>query len=111
MILVGVTGSLVLVLAGLLVYWRTTGDLSISSDTGVYLSAEGFAGLLGDLFRRGTAAGSGLGLMTLGIVVLILTPLARVVASLAFFAWKREPRYVVLTLVVLVILSVSLAAH
>ena len=111
MLLAGVASCLALEIAGIAVYWRVTGDLAISSQPAVYLSSEGFFPLLGELFRHGAAGQSGLGLMTAGIVVLILTPLARVVASLLYFAWKRDARYLFLTLVVLVILVLSLALH
>jgi uncharacterized membrane protein len=42
------------------------------------------------------------GLMGLGVLVLIFTPIARVVASLGFFARARDRPYVALTLIVLV---------
>jgi uncharacterized membrane protein len=111
MLLGGVAASLALEVAGIVVYWFAEGGLSVSRDPAAFLTAEGFFTLLGDMFRQGAARRSGLGLMTVGIVILILTPLARVVISLLFFAWKREPKYVVLTLLVLVILLVSLAVH
>ena len=49
--------------------------------------------------------------MTLGILVLILTPYIRVVVSIVYFARERDYRYVLLTLFVLVVLSLSLALH
>jgi uncharacterized membrane protein len=109
MLLGGVAASLALELAGIVVYWKAVGGFSISRDPTAFLTAEGFFTLLGDLFRY--ARQSGLGLMTVGIVILILTPLARVVISLLFFAWKRDVKYLALTLLVLVILSLSLALH
>jgi uncharacterized membrane protein len=111
MLLAGVAACLALEIAGIAVYWRARGHLAISSQPAVYLSSEGFFPLLGELFRHGAARQSGLGLMTAGIVVLILTPLARVVASLAYFAWRRDAKYLFLTSLVLVILVVSLALH
>ena len=45
-----------------------------------------------------------------GLLLLILTPIARVAFSLAGFAFERDWTYVVLTFVVLAILVYSLAA-
>ena len=45
----------------------------------------------------------------LGLLLLILTPVARVSFSLAGFAWERDRTYVALTAVVLVILIYSLS--
>lgn len=108
---IGVAAGLALQIAGMLVYWRTAGGLAISSDPSVFLSAEGFFTLLGDLFRPEAARQAGLGLMTVGIVVLILTPLARVITSVVYFAARRDAKYLVLTLLVLAILLASLALH
>ena len=46
-----------------------------------------------------------------GLLLLILTPIARVAFSLAGFALERDGTYVVLTFIVLAILIYSLAAH
>ncbi|HUI79679.1 MAG TPA: DUF1634 domain-containing protein [Bryobacteraceae bacterium] len=44
-----------------------------------------------------------------GLILLIATPVARVVFSLAAFAWERDWTYVVITLIVLAVLTYSLA--
>jgi uncharacterized membrane protein len=48
------------------------------------------------------------GLIELGLLLLILTPIARVVFSIAAFALERDRMYVVITTLVLVILLYSL---
>lgn len=53
-------------------------------------------------------AGSGRGLIQLGLLVLIATPIARVVFSVIGFMRQRDWLYVVITIVVLTILVVSL---
>ena len=45
-----------------------------------------------------------------GLLLLIATPVARVVLSLAAFGWQRDWTYVVITLLVLAVLAYSLAA-
>jgi uncharacterized membrane protein len=54
------------------------------------------------------AAGSGRGVIQLGLLLLIATPVARVVFSVFAFARQRDLTYVLLTLVVLAVLLVSL---
>jgi uncharacterized membrane protein len=55
------------------------------------------------------SSGDGLGIMQLGLLLLIATPVARVAFSLAAFAVQRDRLYVVVTLVVLVVLTFSIA--
>jgi uncharacterized membrane protein len=49
--------------------------------------------------------------MTLGLIILILTPFIRAVAFVIYFAWSKNLKYVVITLFVLVVLTISLALH
>ena len=60
---------------------------------------------------RDAAAFSGRGLIQLGLLVLVATPVARVALSLVVFAVQRDRTYVVVTLVVLVLLLLSLTGH
>jgi uncharacterized membrane protein len=53
------------------------------------------------------SSGDGLGIMQLGLLLLIATPVARVAFSLAAFAVQRDRLYVVVTLVVLGVLTFS----
>ena len=53
-------------------------------------------------------AGSGRGLIQLGLLLLIATPVARVAFSLVAFARQRDRLYVVVTLLVLTVLVYSL---
>jgi uncharacterized membrane protein len=64
------------------------------------------AGILGD-----AAAASGRGLIQLGLVVLIATPVGRVAFAAAAFALQRDRTYVVVTLAVLGLLLLSLTGH
>lgn len=51
----------------------------------------------------------GRGIIQLGLLILIATPVARVVFSIAAFAMERDSLYVYVTILVLVILIFSLA--
>ena len=57
---------------------------------------------------RSAANGDGRGMLALGLLLLIATPVARVVISLAEFVRERDWTYVVLTAVVLGVLATSL---
>jgi uncharacterized membrane protein len=53
-------------------------------------------------------SGSGASIIALGLLVLIATPIARVIFAVIGFARERDMLYTVISLVVLVILAVSL---
>jgi len=55
----------------------------------------------------GVRHGQATGLLTAGLLVLVLTPLVRVVASLGHYARARDRTYLAFTVVVLVLLGVS----
>ncbi len=59
---------------------------------------------------RAAASLSGPGIIQLGLVLLIATPIARVALSAYAFARERDIQYVVITLVVLALLAYSLFA-
>ena len=59
----------------------------------------------------GVLAGSGRALIQLGLLLLIATPVARVVFSVAAFALERDRIYVAITLFVLAVLLWSLAGY
>lgn len=63
-----------------------------------------FAGIIGSAFQ-----GESRGIIQLGLLLLIATPVARVVFSVFAFALQRDRIYVVLTLIVLCVLLFSLA--
>ena len=61
----------------------------------------------GGMFRR-LGQGQPLALVTMGLLVLLLTPILRVVISVVIFALERDWRYTTITLLVLIILLISL---
>jgi len=63
-----------------------------------------FSGILAD-----AAAFRGRGIIQLGLLLLIATPVARVAFSVVAFALERERLYVIVTLTVLAVLLFSLA--
>jgi uncharacterized membrane protein len=61
---------------------------------------------LGDVFH-GLGQGDPLAILALGLIVLLLTPVARVLISIFAFARERDWLYVAITTLVLLILLVS----
>jgi uncharacterized membrane protein len=61
------------------------------------------SGILGDAW-----SGRGRGLIQLGLLLLIATPVMRVVVSVGVFALQRDRRYVAITLFVLAVLLYSM---
>lgn len=60
---------------------------------------------------RLAASGDGRGIIALGVLLLIATPIARVALSVAAFAARREPLYVTATLIVLAVLLYGFAGQ
>jgi len=60
---------------------------------------------------RGALALDPASLIALGLVVLVLTPVARVVFALLAFAEQRDRLYVIFTLIVLAVLAIGLTGH
>ncbi len=111
LLVVGVMISLILVTAGILVYYLHSGGIGISQASSRFLRERNFFYFLLDLFRGRGGQDSGLWLITLGIAVLILTPYARVILSFVYFMLRRDWKYTLFTLFVLVLLTISLTAH
>jgi uncharacterized membrane protein len=65
---------------------------------------RGFAGIVRDAF-----SGSGRGLVQLGLLLLVATPVARVAFTAIAFAYERDRTYVLVALLVLSLLLKSLA--
>ena len=57
----------------------------------------------------GLAHGSGLAIVLLGLLVLVLTPLSRVVVSVLLFSASRDRAFTAITLAVLAVLIASIA--
>lgn len=68
---------------------------------------ENIAGLLRDTFH-GIVQGRGYYIIELGVLLLIATPIMRVLLSLVAFAFEKDRLYVCLTAIVLVIITISM---
>jgi uncharacterized membrane protein len=109
-LITGVALSLVLEAAGLFLLYRSWGGLAISHDNRVILRAPSFFIFLGQL-ASASFSGWPLRLITLGLMILILTPYVRTLLSVVYFASERNLTYLAVTLFVLLVLTASLLIH
>jgi uncharacterized membrane protein len=109
-LIIGVVTSLLFEITGIILFYHTYGSLAISHDSRMFLRGENFFIFLAQLFS-GSSASLSIRLITLGIAVLILTPYVRAMLSVIYFAVRGNGKYLVITLFVLTILTISLLVH
>ena len=109
LLIVGVIISLVLEVIGVVIFYRSHGSLNILQAGSMFIQGHDFFSFIGEQFKKPQE--SGLLFIIVGIIVLILTPYVRVVASVFYFAREKNIKYVWITLFVLVVITLSLALH
>jgi uncharacterized membrane protein len=110
-LITGVLMSLFLEVAGMVLLYRTSHSTAISHDKSKFIQGKNFFTFLYRIPFETTPGITALRLMILGVAVLILTPYVRAIMSVLYFASMKNIKYLVITLFVLAILSVSLAMH
>ncbi len=111
MLITGVAISLLLEILGVVLLYREYGNLAISRDAGLFIRGRDFFSFIFQQFAGNHPLGPGILLITAGIIVLILTPYIRLVASVVYFAAEKNMKYVVITLFVLIVVTLSLTLH
>jgi len=103
---VGVLLAALVVLAGAVLYLvRHGGDVpDYRVFRGEPLDLRGYGAIVRDAF-----SGSGRGIVQLGLLILVATPVARVAFTAVAFAVERDRTYVLIALLVLALLLKSLA--
>ena len=110
-LIVGVAISLALEGAGMALLLLHSHSTAISWESHALIHGRGFFTFLGGLATEMPAVSSPLYLMTLGIVILLLTPYIRAAMSVFYFASVKNVKYLIITLFVLAILTISLTIH
>jgi uncharacterized membrane protein len=109
LLIAGVIISLVLEVIGVGIFYRSYGSLNISQSGSMFIQGHDFFSFIVEQFKK--TQESGILFIIAGIVVLILTPYVRVVASVFYFAREKNIKYVWITLFVLVVITLSLVLH
>lgn len=111
-LMVGVMTSLIMEAVGLVLYAMDKGTTEIGlSDPEAYISSQDFFAYVIGVVTLTLSDFNYASVMALGLALLMLTPYLRVVASVIYFAFSRNYKYVVITLIVLAMLTVSLITH
>ena len=111
LLIIGVITSLLLEVVGIVLLYRFYGRLDISQDTSVFIQGRDFFSFIYRQIATKQSAGPGVLFMTAGIIVLILTPYIRLLTSVVYFAVEKNIKYVVITLFVFIVVTLSLALH
>ncbi len=107
----GVVISLLFEVAGMIRYYHSQGHFRILEDRSQFIHGSNFFYFLIEFVRGGYAHRKWIFLMTLGIAFLMLTPYLRVILSVFFFLKEKNIKYIVITLFVLALLTISLILH
>jgi uncharacterized membrane protein len=111
-LILGVLASVIIEAAGITGYYSMIGNLNISFQPSFAMKGTDFFGYAWKLAQElSMGAWSPMQLLSLGIVVLMLTPYLRVVASVLYFGFTKNPKYLFITLFVLTVLTASLLEH
>lgn len=111
LLMVGVVVSVTLITIGIILYSVTYGNSQVSQAKSVFISGQNFFAFTVYQIQHLFGQQNALLYMTLGLIILMLTPYIRAIASVIAFAWEKHYKYVLITLFVLVVLTLSLALH
>jgi uncharacterized membrane protein len=111
LLITGVIVSLILEIVGVVLLYRSYGNLNSSQEAGVYIKGHDFFSFIYQQIQNRQTTKPAILFMTAGIIVLILTPYIRVIASVVYFTWQKNLKYVLITLFVLIVVTISLALH
>jgi len=111
LLIVGVVVSVILEAIGITLYYGTHGNVQISQNPTVFINGKDFFAFIIYQTQHLFGAQNAILFMTLGLIILMLTPYLRAITSVVYFALEKNRKYVFITLFVLVVLTLSLALH
>ena len=109
-LIIGVLASVVFESIGLALNYTQTRDLSVTLSPAWNVQSSNFFSFVVSALPSVVTAPSAVSLVALGIVLLMLTPYARVVVSVIYYGVTKDYRYFGITLLVLAIITISLIA-
>jgi uncharacterized membrane protein len=98
-------------IVGISLFYHMYGNVQISQSKTFFISGQNFFAFILSQFQHLFGSQSAVMFMTLGLIILILTPYIRAISSVIYFAWEKNRNYVLITLFVLIVLTLSLALH
>ena len=110
-LIIGVVVSLIFIMAGMILLYHQYHIMSTSQEPAMFIRGNNFLGFLARLFGEKSTWYTGAGLITVGSVILILTPYLRAIMSVVYFAGRKNIKYFLITLFVLSILTLSFILH
>ena len=110
-LIVGVLASLTVEAVGIVAYYLQTGSFRSDFTSEWQLGGPDFFAYTAGLILSLAPGFSAFHMMALGIVLLMLTPYVRVLASVAYFGWTGDFKYLAITVFVLCALTFSLITH
>ena len=111
-LIVGVIGSVAVETLGILTYYYFNGNLNIVFRPQYVLKGANFFTFTRAIFLESVhGTWTPFLILSLGMVLLMITPYIRVVASVIYFGLVKNLKYLFITLFVLVVLTTSLLVH
>ncbi len=111
-LILGVLMSVSIEAVGIASYYSANGNLNIVFQPSFAMTGTDFFTYTGKLVQQLLfGAWTPIQVLGLGIVSLMLTPFLRVVASVIYFGFAKDTKYLFITLFVLLVLTASLLVH
>lgn len=111
LLIIGVITSVTLIGIGMILYYGEYGNVQISQNKSVFIVGQDFFVFTVGVFQQVFASQDALVFITIGLIILILTPYIRAITSAVYFAWEKHYKYVLITMFVLIVLTASLTIH
>lgn len=104
----GVAISLVLESLGILLNYLRTGDAAVTLSSSWLAGGGNFFGFAARTVGSLSSSLSPVGISALGVIVLMLTPYARIIAAVVYYGLEKDWKYVSITLFVFSVITVGL---
>lgn len=100
--------SVILESIGLALNYVNTRDLALPISSNWHVESRDFFSFVTSALPLISTGPSAVNMIALGVILLMLTPYVRVVASVVFYGVRKDYKYLGITLLVLTIITISL---